>query len=401
MQLKTNVRSIGRHLSLLIAGFYLYACSASPVISERVVTTPIPVSPTVAVENSVLYRQDVGRRGVYYQPAIRSLSGVKWQRDFDEDAYFPVYVNGTLYIGTSSGKLLALDPDSGEERWSFAVESGPILAVAMSEGLIYFGAGDKGFYAVEAETGKLSWSFEADSSVWSGSPLIMGERVYFGGDRGTVYCLDLQTHNVIWTFKGASGVLSQMAGDEQRLYVPTQAYLYALDATTGAEVWRAATQDKWNEPAVANGVVYAGRGNLQFAALDAETGTERWVFTAPMSQWSEWSAPVITEDSVYVGSSNNTMYSFNPATGDVQWQFKTEDWATTAPILTDGVLYFGVGAHANLVEATEDRLFYALDARTGKELWTFKADGPVYASATLGNDMIYFKTLNNALYAIQ
>ena len=109
---------------------------------------------------------------------------------------------------------------------------------------------------------------------------------------------------------------------------------------------------------------------------------------------------MVTEDSVYVGYSNNTMYSLNRETGAVQWQFKTEDWATTAPVLTDGVLYFGVGAHANLVEATEDRLFYALDARTGKELWTFKADGPVYASATLGDDMIYFKTLTNVLYAL-
>jgi eukaryotic-like serine/threonine-protein kinase len=398
---KTKVRLISRYLSLLLAGFYLYACSASPAISEPIVTTRIPARPTVAVENSVLYRQDIGRRGVYYQPAIRNLGGVIWQRDFDEDAYFPVYANGTLYIGTSSGKLLALDPDSGDERWSFAAESGPILAVAVSQGLIYFGAGDTGFYAVEAETGTLSWAFEADSSVWSGSPLIMAERVYFGSDRGTVYCLDLETHNVIWTFRAASGVLSQMAGDEQRVYVPTQAYLYALDATTGTEVWRAATQDKWNEPAVSKGVVYAGRGNLQFAALDAGTGQEHWVFTAPMSQWSEWSAPVITEDSVYVGDSNNTMYSLDRATGEIQWQFKTEDWATTAPILTDGVLYFGVGAHANLVEATEDRPFYALDAGTGEALWTFKADGPVYAGATLGNGMIYFKTLNNVLYALQ
>jgi outer membrane protein assembly factor BamB len=64
------------------------------------------------------------------------------------------------------------------------------------------------------------------------------------------------------------------------------------------------------------------------------------------------------------------------------------------------VLYFGVGAHANLVEAIEDRLFYALDARTGEELWTFKADGPVFASATLGQGTIYFKTLNNVLYAL-
>ena len=124
------------------------------------------------------------------------------------------------------------------------------------------------------------------------------------------------------------------------------------------------------------------------------------VFTAPCSQWSEWSAAVVTAKAIYVGYSNNTMYSLNPKTGEVQWQFRTEDWATTAPMLSDGALYFGVGAHANQAQPEEDRLFYALGAKTGQELWTFKSDGPVFASATLGNGMIFFKTLNSVLYAL-
>jgi len=389
-----------REWILLALAFCLGACSASPVISQRVVSTALPASPTVSIADGILYRGDAGRRGISYEPAVRSLGGVKWQKSFDEDAYFPMFADDTLYIGTASGKLLALDPDSGEERWSFAAESGPILAVAVADGLIYFGAGENGFYAVEAQTGTLAWSFETDSSIWSSSPLIMDGRVYFGSERGTVYCLDLQTHQVMWTFRAASGVLSQMAGDSQRVYVPTENYLYALDAASGSEVWSASTPDKWNEPAVADGVVYAGNGNLQFMALDAETGKEHWVFTAPFSQWSEWSAPVVTTDSIYVGYSKDTMYALNAETGEQQWHFQTEDWATTAPVLSDQVLYFGVGAHANQAEAADDRLFYALDAQTGDKLWSFKADGLVYASATLGKGMIYFKTLNNVLYAL-
>jgi outer membrane protein assembly factor BamB len=386
---------------LLLVVFCITACSASPVISERVVATVPPPSPTAAIEAPVLYRADAGRQGVYDEPAIRKFNGVKWQKSFDEDSYFPIYAEGTLYIGTSSGKLLALDPDSGEERWSFAAVGGPILAVAVSDGLAYFGAGEKGFYAVEAPTGKLAWSFETDGSVWSSSPLIMDGRVYFGSDRGIVYCLDLQTHEVVWTFKAAGGVLSQIAGDAERVYVPTQNDLYALEAATGSEVWKAFTSDKWNEPAVADGVVYAGHGNRSFVALDAATGKEQWVFTAPFNQWSEWSAPVVTEAAIYVGYSNKTMYALEPETGKERWQFKTEDWATTAPILTDGVLYFGVGAHANQADEKEDRPFYALDANSGEELWNFKADGLIFASATVGNGAIYFKTLNNQLYALQ
>ena len=141
---------------LLVIAFCLGACSASPVISQRVVSTRLPASPAVGITDGILYRGDAGRRGISYEPAVRSLSGVKWQKSFDEDAYFPVFAGNALYIGTASGKLLALDPDSGEERWSFEAESGPILAVALSDGLIYFGAGEKSFYAVEAQTGLLN-----------------------------------------------------------------------------------------------------------------------------------------------------------------------------------------------------------------------------------------------------
>ena len=353
----SRIVSTSRHWILFLTVFCLYACSASPVNSREGRLDLHTIQPNGFRRRSILYRGGAGRRGVYNEPAIRTFSNVKWQKSFDEDAYFPIYADGTLYIGTASGKLLALDPDSDEERWSFAAEAGgPILAVAVSDGLIYFGAGENGFYAVDAKTGKLAWSFETDSSVWSSSPLIMGKKIYFGSDRGTVYCLDWRTHQVVWTFKAAGGVLSQIAGDDEHVYVPTQNDLYALDAASGAEAWKAFTSDKWNEPAVANGVVYAGKGNLQFAALDAGTGKEQWVFTAPFSQWSEWSAPVVTEEAIYVGYSNNTMYSLDRETGIEDWQFKTEDWATTAPILTDGVLYFGVGAHANQAEASRGSL---------------------------------------------
>ena len=384
----------------IFSSLCLSACRQEGATQAVVNPTAATESAAVQMRNAILYRGDPGRSGVYDEPAPDAFTEVKWQRSFDEDAYFPMYANETLYIGTASGKLLALDPESGDERWSYSTGNGPILAVAVAGDLVYFGAGDHGFYAVDTQDGELAWSFETDGSVWSSSPLIIGDRAYFGSDTGMVYALDLTTHEAAWTFKAASGVLSQVASDLERVYVPTQNVLYALDLETGTEAWRATTEDKWNAPAAANRIVYAGKGSRQFVALDAENGSEQWTFTAPPDQWSEWSAPVVTEDMVYAGYSSNTMYAFQAATGEVQWQFETEDWATTDPVLADGILYFGVGAHANLAESTEDRLFYALEAATGEPAWTFRGNGLVYSAAALGNGVIYFKTLNNMLYAI-
>ena len=390
------------HFAKLVWLFNILLISACNQIPGVQIVIPVP-TPTVletGAPESTLYRADAARSGVYQMPALPDLHGVKWQKSFAEDAYFPMYADGTLYIGTANGSLLALDPQSGEERWSYDVGDGPILAVAVANGFIYFGAGSSGFYALSIGDGTLAWSFETDGSVWSSSPLVADDHAYFGSDTGRVYALDLTTQKTAWTFRAASGVLWQVAGDAEQIYVPTQNYLYALDRDTGAEIWRASTSDKWNAPAVANRVVFAGNGDRQFIAFDAETGKERWSFMAPFTQWSEWSAPVITANTVYVGYSNNTMYAFDAKTGEEQWQFQTEDWATTDPILAEDVLYFGVGAHANLAQPTEDRDFYALNAKTGEPIWTFKADGLVYAAATLGEDVVYFKTLNNILYAL-
>jgi outer membrane protein assembly factor BamB len=57
--------------------------------------------------------------------------------------------------------------------------------------------------------------------------------------------------------------------------------LYALDATTGHERWRFATEGyQISSPAAANGVVYVGSSDGNVYALDAASGSELWRFTS-------------------------------------------------------------------------------------------------------------------------
>ena len=388
-----------RFLLMIVGLIVPSACAPQPMQTQatEIPSATVDATPLSSVD---LYRGDAARTGVYPKPPIETLQGVKWQLTFEEDAYFPSFAAGLLFIGTSSGQLLALDPQTGTEMWAFQAQSGPILAVAADADNVYFGAGDDRFYAVNLMDSNRAWSFKTDGAIWSSSPLLMDTMVYFGSDHGQVYALDMKTHQVIWEATVESGVLWQLTGDEKHVYVETQRYLYALDRQTGTEAWKVATPDKWNPAAVMDGVVYAGNGDRQFVAIDAATGKQMWAFEPPLGQWSEWSAPVVTEDRVFVGASNKFMYALDRATGQEVWKFETADWATTDPILLEDVLYFGVGAHANLAEADAQRPFYALDASTGAVLWTFDGDGLVYAAATVGADAIYFKTLNNTLYAL-
>jgi alcohol dehydrogenase (cytochrome c) len=44
--------------------------------------------------------------------------------------------------------------------------------------------------------------------------------------------------------------------------------------------------------------------------------------------------------------------------------------------------------------------FYAFDAATGVQRWSFQAKGPISGSATVVGDIVYFATLKQQTYAL-
>jgi polyvinyl alcohol dehydrogenase (cytochrome) len=114
----------------------------------------------------------------------------------------------------------------------------------------------------------------------------------------------------------------------------------------------------------------------------------RWALQFPGAIRAR-SQPTIAYGAVYVGSDNGTVYALDLATGCVRWTFRAAAEVRTGIVAETGVangavprLFFGdVIAHA-----------YALDARSGKLLWSAKVDShpnatltgtPAYAAGTV------------------
>ncbi len=115
-------------------------------------------------------------------------------------------------------------------------------------------------------------------------------------------------------------------------------------------------------------------------ALDVETGDQRWRFTA---EGPVRFAPVAWEGKVYFVSDDGYLYCLNAHDGSPRWRFRglPEDrrdrkvlghgrlvslWpARGGPVLADGVVYFGAG-----LWPTEGVFVHAVDARTGKAVWS-------------------------------
>jgi len=75
------------------------------------------------------------------------------------------------------------------------------------------------------------------------------------------------------------------------------------------------------------------------------------------------------------------------------WAFQlTNDTfhSSVQPVVADGKLFVG----------TMGGRFYALDSETGKELWTYVADGPIFATATVDAGRVFVGTHRGTLYAL-
>jgi len=130
--------------------------------------------------------------------------------------------------------------------------------VVRGESLFYGSSADDAIYCVDASTGDTRWSFFTEGPVRL-APTVVDDRVYAGSDDGCVYCLDADEGNLLWKHRASPAdrrlpgngrmislwpVRCGVVVDDGTVYVcaglfPSQgAYLCALRAEDGAEVWK-------------------------------------------------------------------------------------------------------------------------------------------------------------------
>jgi polyvinyl alcohol dehydrogenase (cytochrome) len=212
----------------------------------------------------------------------------------------PTVAGGRLFVASENGEVHALNPKTGCTYWTFKAQAGVRTApfVAAYRGAdgktgqaVYFGDSRANAYAVDAQTGRQVWTHKVDdhpSAAITGAPVVADGRVFVpvqglseegrGGRDGYACC----------SFRGS---------------------LTALDASTGARLWKTFTIDEvkpraknkdgvqmygpaggaiWSAPSVdaKRGLVYVTTGNAYadpaqqmtnaVIALDQKSGAVKW-----------------------------------------------------------------------------------------------------------------------------
>jgi len=63
---------------------------------------------------------------------------VKWVYRTTQPCLAPVVANGVVYVASKDNAILAIDAESGQEKWKYKTPQPPISYPVVGNGVIYF-----------------------------------------------------------------------------------------------------------------------------------------------------------------------------------------------------------------------------------------------------------------------
>lgn len=399
------------------------ARAATVLLATSLVAVGLGLAPTPAAgevppgDDWPMLGHDAVHSGVSAETAVGASNAaslrVAWQANTGSGNYASPAVVGNdaagrvlVYQGSQGGAMSAYDAATGERVWVFKIPAHIQSTPAVVDNVLYFGGSDRNFYALDATTGAMLCKANIGGVV-SASPVVVdpdgtGLVAYFGDngvsgndDGGHVLAYNAVDPNeaadcsMKWSFDG----FGDPAGSQPNAgsWSPPA---FARDATGRALL-----------------VVGGSSPDCAIYALDALTGKKLWrvqtqIFNMDndVGAGATISAPGVNgfaDGVAYIAGKNRIVYALNLRTGEEIWRFSIRDdvpkvygaTRSTAALVGDR-LYIGYGAGV-----------YALDARTGAKVWRSAGGTEVISSPAVtgvdGDQVLFVGDLGGAVRALR
>jgi outer membrane protein assembly factor BamB len=299
----------------------------------------------------------------------------KWTVEIGTGYAAPLVVGDRVYQFSRIGDnetMTALDAGSGKVLWQTGYAApfemnpatkqhgpGPKSTPVFFNGRLYSIGMTGVITAWEAASGKQLWQKRGtgepmEYTTHAFSPMVDGSHVIFhvgGKDAGALTAFDVATGEVRWNWAGdapgyASPIVAEFAGTRQ-IVTPTKTKIVGVDAATGALLWERPLLHQFNSNAITpivsgETIIVAGTGPLMAFAV-AKRGPQ-------------WTTEQLWE---------------NP---ELPLRFAT-------PVAAGDTLFGLSGRNAGQ--------YYAMDARSGKTLWTSEGRQAAHASIARAGDLLF------------
>jgi outer membrane protein assembly factor BamB len=219
--------------------------------------------------------------------------------------------------------------------------------------------------------------------------------------------LDPDKLALAWTYDTGGPInRTPVYADEVVIVVPSRGPMLALDVASGEPRWKFdPSEGLWARGFAAhNNIVFVGLKGGKLAALDVSDGDPQWQVDLGINVQMP---PLIVGEVIYVpttfvgpGFQNNSqgkakIFALEASTGKEIWSFESDNYILQTPFLAGDVLYAG-GSYIDPAQEIEEggplRL-YALSAKGGKPFWSYESqDGfikTVYATERVVSYIAY------------
>ena len=329
----------------------------------------------------------------------------------------PAVVQGTVYLGTGDGRIVALDGQTGEIIWEYNVTTPVDTSPAVAGDLVFVGLRDGRLLALAKADGSFQWEFSTGELIYS-SPAVYQGVVFIGSGDGKLYALDAVTGERRWSYSTDGRVFSAPAVHEDIIAVTSQdRHIYILDAATGQHRLDYLISETRGSPSFDGELAYVADSGGTLIAIDwsqRELPLEKivrrlrtqmfiwgligsnpplkgfvWGITRPRESFV--GTPAAGFGMVYVATRSGSVLGLDRSDGQEVWKFSAGAQITQSPSIAGQTLYVG---DANGV-------VHGVDALTGEARWQFQVDDGISSTPVLANGMLYVASDSGTLYAIR
>jgi len=237
------------------------------------------------------------------------------------------------------------------------------------------------------------WKFKTDGMIFS-SAVVVNNVIYIGSDDSCLYAVNADG-TLKWKFKSNGIIRSTPAVKDTVAYFNNYGgKFYAIGTKTGNKLWHFDTEgesprtgkglnwctpkdmemtDPWDfylsSPIIVDTIAYFGSGANVYA-IGLKSKKQLWKYTAPNIVHS---SPAFYNDKLYFGCWDSKFYALNAITGKEIWSFQTGldaenhgmEGIQSSPSIIDTIVVFG----------SRDANVYALGANAGKKIWSTNFGG--------------------------
>ncbi|XP_031198668.1 beta-alanine-activating enzyme isoform X2 [Mastomys coucha] len=272
----------------------------------------------------------------------------------------------TVYIGSHSHTVKAVDLYSGQLRWEQLlgdrIESS--ACVSKCGNFIVVGCYNGLVYVLKSNSGEKYWTFTTEDAVKS-SPAVDPTTglIYVGSHDQHAYALDIYEKKCVWKLKCEGALFSSpcLSLSPHHLYCATLGgLLLAINPAAGSMVWKhPCGKPLFSSPRCYQRYVCIGCVDGSLLCF-THSGEQVWHFSAGGPIFS--SPCISTSEQIIFGSHDCFIYCCS-ADGHLQWKFETTARVYATPFAFRHHLH---STDALLAAASTDGKLWVLESRSGE-----------------------------------